>query len=310
MPLVVREIAKSRKITVDGKGASGEVKYIAYREDDIAIVRAALDDTDNIPATFEGLSLIGVDPTDLGGGVWDCTAKYALPDSSIDDEDFTDEFIGEPGDPPPDRTQGEPDADGVPGGDVDPGSNGLPGNDEPLGPEWSFTTIGGTEKILRSLETVDTQPPGARNFDRAINCTDSEGVQGVDIITSHLELTCKKTHAFMTLNYMRLLSYFSGTVNSLQWGPFEPGELLFLGAETSQDGQGRWATSYRFLQSPNEVDVQVDEAGDVVFANKEGHQYIWASITEKIVGNALTRVVQSAYLEKVYLYFNFNKLWI
>lgn len=314
MSLVVRELARSRKITV-GKGtATGEIKYIAYREDDIATVRTEVAAT--VPATFEGMDLVGTPLVDLGGGVWDVTANYELSNAVIDSTDD----IGEPGSPLPEQTQGEPGGpNNEPGGGVDPNENNMPGDDEPLGAEWSFDTTGATERILRSIETIEKLPVDAPSYDRAINVS-KEGVEGVDIPKPTLRLTCKKTHPFMTMNYIRMLAFATrgkggpnagaGVVNDRKWGTWEAYEVLFLGAQSTQDSNGRWPTTYIFEPSPNLENVQVDEAGDMIFDFKGGHDYIWVQQAELVPGNALSRKVIAAYLERIYSTFNFNKFWI
>ena len=302
MPIKVIERAKSRRFTVSNGTATGEVGYLAYRSDDYQLIYAAV--IAEAPTTLEGLDFVGIDPSDEGGGVWSILAKYELPKTTAGAD------VGEPGDPLPDTTQGEEGGpNDTPGGGVDPETNGLPGDGEPLGPEWSFSTIGGTEKLLRSIETVAALPVGAPDYDRAINVT-KDGVEGVELIQPKLELVCKKTHNFMTLSYIRLLSYMTGMVNNRKWGPFRLGEMLLMGAEGQQDQRGKWVVTYRFLNSRTMNNIAIDVAGDIIIPSKRGHDYLWTRLTEGQVGDALTLKVDAAYVEQVYPYENFNKLWI
>jgi len=309
MAITVHEIAKSRRFTISEGNATGETKFIAYRSDDYQMVYQEVSLV--APQTLEGLNLKGFSPEDVGGGVWVFTANYALP------REVAGPDVGTPGAPPVDVTQGEEGDDGIPGSNVDPVTNGLPGAAEPLGPEWSFSTTGGTEKLLRSLATLETQPAGAPNYDRAVNVT-ANGVEGVEVPLARLELTCKKTYTFMTLQYIRLLAYMTNCTNLGQWGPFPSREMLFLGAEAQQDQLGKWVVTYRFLNARTEKNIVIREARDIngvtfppiTIETKKGHDYLWCTLTQPVDGDALSVQVQSCYVEQMFPTINFNKLWI
>jgi len=314
MAITVHEIAKSRRFTISEGNATGETKFIAYRSDDYQMVYQEVSLV--APQTLEGLNLKGFSPEDVGGGVWVFTANYALP------REVAGPDVGTPGAPPVDVTQGEEGDDGVPGSNVEPNTNGLPGATEPLGPEWSFSTTGGTEKLLRSIKTMEVQPVGfgIDKYDRAINVTDGPngGIEGVEVPLARLELSCRKVHPFLTLQYIRLLAFMANTTNERKWGPFPPGEMLFLGAEGQQDQLGKWNLTYRFLNAKTEKNIVVREGrvingipfAPITIETKAGHDYLWTSQTRLVEDDALSLQVQAAFVERMFYSSNFNKLWI
>ena len=197
---------------------------------------------------------------------------------------------------------------------------------EPGEEEYSFTTTGGSSKITQSLATVarygapaaeDGSGPTlpAPNFRGAINVTDN-GVEGVEIPSPKLELTVKKwwESTQVSTAYLRVLSYATGCVNSDVWRGFLPGEVLFLGAEGSQQGQKPFQVQYKFAISQNATGLSV---GHITGISKRGWDYLWVLYRSRKDVNpegtethALVRVPKAAYVEQVHDYVNFADLGI
>jgi hypothetical protein len=93
---------------------------------------------------------------------------------------------------------------------------------------------------------------------------------------------------------------------------FNKGELLFLGAQGGQMGEGRFAITFRFAGSGNREDIPIG-MGDLAFKvdEKEGWHLLWsyADLTEgPPSGTVITKPVHvpvAAYVEQVYEYGDF-----
>lgn len=162
--------------------------------------------------------------------------------------------------------------------------------------QFRFSTRGGQEHIVQSLETVgkysligdDTDVPETNGM---IGETD-DNVEGVDIVVPMFQFS--EVHhlepALVTHEYLSKLYYLTGCVNSAPFqcasGTFAAGEVLFLGAEgefiSDDSGQikqdDRVTISFEFAARPNRKSGQgawgpIRIGGKTI--EKEGWQYLW-----------------------------------
>ena len=148
MPITVEEKYDSRQSTT-GDNAQVTLTYIASGSDDDLAIKSAVENF--APETYDGLPMQSVQIEPISEEYWDASVRYA--DSSS-----------------PSSTSG---------GTPDPGSNEY---------TYSFDTMGGTQHITQSLDTVgsyaDSSIPSAPDFHGAIGVSNTNGnaeVQGVDI---------------------------------------------------------------------------------------------------------------------------------
>lgn len=161
-------------------------------------------------------------------------------------------------------------------------STGTPQTNDAL---FSFTTGGQTQKITHSRSTIQTYvASGGTQIDYkgGINVTDS-GIEGVDV---HIRSFDFKTTFYvptgsMTEDYVRKLYQLTGCTNqdSVTFMvrdielPFDPGELLFLGAEGSERaGFPDYELALAWSALPNQTGLSV---GDITGIEKKGWEYLW-----------------------------------
>ena len=147
MPITVAEKYDSRQSTT-GSNAQVTLTYIASGSDDDLAVKAAVESF--APETYDSLPRQSVQIEPISEEYWDASVRYA--DSSSPSSSS--------------------------GGTPDPGSNEY---------TYSFDTMGGTQHITQSLDTVgsyaDSSIPSAPDFHGAIGVSNTNGnaeVQGVD----------------------------------------------------------------------------------------------------------------------------------
>ena len=178
---------------------------------------------------------------------------------------------------------------------------------------YSFDTGGGTQHVTQSLATTGVwAAPGVfpPNYRGGIGVT-KDGVEGVDITVPVYNFS--ETHyidaALVTGAYKSTLFYLTGTVNNGGFRGFAAGEVLFLGAAGSLQGQEDWEISYRFAASPNVQGLQV---GDITGIAKRGWDYLWIRYADIEDSDAkmLVKRPLSVYVEQVYPYTNFAGLGI
>jgi len=177
---------------------------------------------------------------------------------------------------------------------------------------FAFDTGGGTQHITQSLDTVGRYGPKASNELKGAIGFDGKNVQGVDIITPVFNFS--ETHYFndneITGAYKQTLFSLTGKVNNASFKGFSSGEVLFMGASGSRQGDDPsdlWEIIYRFAASPNRTGLTV---GDVTEISKKGWEYMWVQYgTHK--DDATRQVIKkpvAVYVEKVYYYGDFSAL--
>mgnify|MGYP000438066090 FL=1 len=241
---------------------------------------------------MSGMPLQGISAEEKSSKVWMATAKYQA-------------------------TQSVASPDGQTGTGHDPGTPPTrPAEGDPLGPEYSFSTMGGTTKIYQSIATLESlAADGGAVPDtyRAIGAHgDSDQVDGVDIVTPNLTWTKTIKVGAVNMKYLNRLADYTGKVNSTAFYGFEDGEVLFMGCtgqyKISPDNLN-WTLTYSFAISKNVDTLEVSD--EITFPlGKRGWEYVWASYAKKKATTALSRQVIYAYIEQVYEERDFKGLGI
>lgn len=190
----------------------------------------------------------------------------------------------------------------------------LQDGDENEIPEFSMDISGGTKHITHSKETVasysaDESP--APDYQRAINVSQENKVDGVDIVNCSFSFTEKHyyTDRKMSNDFKRTIASLVGKVNSVSFRQWEPGELLFMGATGSRRGKtakDKWEVTFRFAVSMNATDISISET--ITIPEKKGWDYLWVKYADDVDKNTLVKTIQAAYVERVYDYESFSPL--
>lgn len=178
--------------------------------------------------------------------------------------------------------------------------------EEPEEPEpvFSFDTGGGTQHITQSLETKGKFGPVASELLGGAIGFDGENVEGVDITVPVYNFS--ETHflapTVVTEAFRLALFRATGSVNSDSFRGFSPGEVLFLGASGSRQGddpEDRWEVTYKFAASKNRTDIQVGDIGPI---SKQGFEYMWVQYAPDVDDDKkiLIKKPVAVYVERVY----------
>ncbi len=181
---------------------------------------------------------------------------------------------------------------------------------------YSFSTGGGTQRITQSKETIEAYGrPGKtpKDFKGAINVT-ANGAEGVDIVVPVYQF--RETHYFADEDvddtYKGKLFNLTGKTNETAFGPFEAGEVLFLGSDGTKRGGATgelWEITFSFAASPNAEGIVV---GDIDGIEKKGWEYLWVYYEPEEDDDAggLSLRPASVYVERVYDAGDFGDLGI
>lgn len=177
-----------------------------------------------------------------------------------------------------------------------PDKNAIPANSY----TFNFDTTGGTVNVKCAKQHINTYPSGGPNHNGMIGVEKDGKVNGADIIIPKLRftLTFKFASGIITIAYMKALADVTGTVNSVNFLGFAPGELLFMGATGSNGTQTEMEVSFSFEASPNVTGLS---RGTVTGIAKKGHEYIWEQPDDDVDGddNAV-QTVTAVHVERVY----------
>jgi hypothetical protein len=234
---------------VGGSGTSGTMRYVVLRAADqdeaYALVLATT------PAFIGGIPRGSLDVTDIGGGNFEIHVEYS---SAV----VTDAPAG----------VGQPPAAG--GSTPAPGTNAS----DPLGPEWSFSTKGGTQHIkLSRFVRSSTALAGLVASDPKKRIGDSEkGTDGIDIQVPQGTFSVSVKTNEVTWGYFLTLMDLTGTTNDQDWKGAKEGCLLFGGAEGSFKAGDGWNLTYHFDYRPEETDIEV--AAGLTVPLKLGHEVL------------------------------------
>ncbi|MEK6778847.1 MAG: hypothetical protein AABY80_04180 [Candidatus Deferrimicrobiota bacterium] len=169
---------------------------------------------------------------------------------------------------------------------------------------FSFDTGGGTQHITQSLETKNKYGPSASEMLGGAIGFDGENVTGVDITVPVYNFS--ETHYFpyevMTDALRQCLFRATGSVNDDAFRGFQPGEVLFLGASGSRQGEDPedlWEVTFKFAASKNRTDIQVGEIGPI---EKKGWEYMWVQYAPEVDEDVkvLIKKPVAVYVERVY----------
>lgn len=302
MAVTLYEKVESRTLTVDRNTGGLTAQLIAVGSTNEAeVYQAAVLDT--TVSYFGSLfrSAIRIRPRG-GGPYWDVEIDYAPI--------------------PPGEAIQTPDLGGGGGGGQGPAQPQAPDPAQPVGPGLSFTTGGGTTKIYQALATVS----GTRSLEAiaagrvlkdhhgAINVTDENGAEGVDIVSPNGEWSLDVRRNRVTLAYFRTLFALTGTVNNARFWGFNAGELLYMGAEGRFSVSDLWQITHKFAFSPNRLNVAVSKdingVAQITVPGKKGWEYLWVQYFTRFDGGTKVVRPEAAYVQQVYESANFALLEI
>lgn len=285
MPITVYEKV-GREFTLGEGRVEDTVQFLvtgAFSEPEVV---AAIEAT--VPAVFNNLFFLNTSARELAFGLWEGSANYGIPTAGTE----VPSQLGLPGTAPPPPAP--------------------PAANEPLGPEWSFTTSGGTQHILFSKQTkqqeTGTTPVPAPDNKNAIGAS-RNGPEGCDIVISRFELTKTAKYPQISLNFVRAMVDLTGKTNDDTFlGVFQAGEALYLGADGNYRDNEGWSIVHRFSMAPNRPKKNADSTNPLDRVEANGHDYIWVKFrTDESNGGAVQQP-DSVYVERVYDEGDFDKL--
>ena len=182
--------------------------------------------------------------------------------------------------------------------------------------KFSFDTSGGSQHITTSKSTVNRYGPLKADLGELIGYdAESRSVQGTDIVVPVYNFA--ETHFFsnaaVTSAYKQTIFGLTGKVNNASFKGFSAGEVLFLGASGSRQGDDsndKWEISFRFGASQNATGLVV---GSITGIDKWGWEYMWIDYRDETVTNDAgkemwVKVPKAVYIEQVYDTGNFADL--
>lgn len=229
MPVDVYLQARTPELTDEERGPTARVGYMLRGSQDEIEVYAAL--LAEAPVLYQDLWRIRAGVIPLGGPIWEGFAEYGIPQT------------------PPDSLLGDP---------TDPGQTppASPGDNDLLGPEFSFATSGGTEKLVMTKETkhisalAGLEAPPLLGL---IGLKDDGEVEGVEIPAFKADFVIT-AHVKMTPKYARLVTDYTGTINDRKWFGWEAGQVLFVGYDGSYKSKSAgWSGAYKFAIAKHRV---------------------------------------------------------
>lgn len=178
---------------------------------------------------------------------------------------------------------------------------------------FSFEISAATKHITKSINTV-WKSSGSPDNGKTIGY-DGERIAGTDIIMPQSKFS--ETHFFdddqITTRYKKRVEQIVGTMNNASFRDYEPGELLFMGAQGSRSGTGKddlWSVTFQFAFSPNRKNIEVSD--NITIPQKYGWDYFWVRYMP-FLDTASKSIVQkpvAAYVERVYYITDFRQLEI
>lgn len=191
--------------------------------------------------------------------------------------------------------------------------DGIEGVSEPE-PSFAFDTGGGSKHVNQSIATMSRTPADAPDYGGAIGVDADGNVNGIDITMPVMNFS--ETHYFrasrVTTAYRKRLAELTGTVNIGKFKGYAPGEVLFLGASGTRQGNhpdDDWEITFRFAVSPNRENLKI---GDLTIKEKLGWDYLWVRYADEVSSDqkSLVKKPESAYVERVYQAADFGGLGV
>lgn len=237
----------------------------------------------------------------LGAGVWTCSVDYGIGD-------FQTTFN------PIDGGSGTGGGGGGAGGS---GSDGgvAPGPSSPIGPHVALSIGGRQQHVTQSLlhlrsaqKTGETRT--VPDHKGAIGISD-QGIEGCDIIVPELRWseTWTWNAAYITWEYIAILYRTVGRVNGRpmpglarpdyngRFRNFDPGEVMFLGCDIDEKGDGQAQAVYHFHAEPNVEGFKIN--ADFEPVDKGGHEYLWVEYEREKDANNRVLVPRAVHVEEV-----------
>lgn len=153
------------------------------------------------------------------------------------------------------------------------------------------TTRGGTRRITQAIEQVVYSPDDVVDdeFKGAIG-VNGDTVEGVDAIVPTLHFTEEHQIPYSTAirpTFLNALVALTGKVNAEAFRGFQPGEVLFLGADMEYealtvpdtDPDLKVPVTYEFAASPNRENFDV---GGINVNEAWGWDYVWVRYKEDV----------------------------
>ena len=286
MAVTVRELVKSRAFSVGGRDSSLPKEFLVYRSDDEnEVYQALLTETDEV---FDNLLRSKVSAKPLGGGVWEGTVQYGLPEGGAGTAIGATPVIPLSG--PASAQSLDP---------SDPAMGGL---------EVTFDFLGETKHITQSIQTKyeDSATGGTpKDYKQAIGVS-KDGVAGTDIFVGRLEMTVTQKRSSVTMANLTAWRSLVGTWNDATFWGYEQGEVLYLGGTGSCVQRGQWIVSHKFAIGENQVDVVVSP--DLTIPSVDAWDYVWFTYVPDDTTGLMT--VADVYVEQVYYPGDFSALGI
>lgn len=297
MPAVCKELI-GLTLAADAKAPGGTTRYVVTGTSDPAEAQASVlaaaptFATLSVPADA-GYSTGTVyrlknDLREVGGGVWFAEVSYGLPDAVSVENPAT----VPPGTPAP------------------PQPSSQPGTTE-LGPEFSFSTTGGTAHVTQSKGTklrksFDPNLAQAPSHQRAIGVS-RDRVEGTDVVVGRIEWQVTVRKPAVTHEYVKTLARLTGTVSDGPFFGYDEEELLFVGASGQfRPGDG-WHVTYQFHAGVTR-DLPITESYSM--PNVAPFDHVWVVYAQGTSGTAGVQTPLYAYQERVYEKEAFSQLGI
>lgn len=208
--------------------------------------------------------------------------------------------------------------------DVEYGTTGVGGGDQPLGgagndggapPDptapsadttpltsgYSFTVAVPQLHLTQSRATVSaTGRNGAvpKDFKGAIGVDKDGKIDGCDV-PPDAPLTWQRTvaRASVTTGYLQILTNLAGRPNDAKFYGFDPGTVLYMGANGQfTQGEG-WSITHSFATGENEVNIAICDG--LVVPAKKAFEYLWVLYEEVEQAGQTVVVPSAAYVEEV-----------
>ncbi len=155
--------------------------------------------------------------------------------------------------------------------------------------------------------------PGADDQDEPgdlIETKDDKTVEGVDVLLPTTEYTETRELSSFTTAQRKVIVRLTAKVNEITWRGWEPGEVLFLGAQAHKRKGENWRITYSFRIGVNALHQLAVDTGDVIEYIKLAHEYVWfrSSIEKNGVTDILEQKIHDVHVAPVYQPADFAEL--
>ena len=164
--------------------------------------------------------------------------------------------------------------------------------------EYELSTMAETVHIEEAL-SQNAYPSDLNGVGRAVG-VNGDKIDGVDIYVPKGTYTQTKDRQ-LNAGYLRILQDLTGKVNRSPWKFWQPGEVLFLGANAKRKGDGIWRVQYSFSIQLN-AQQSINASSGVLSFFKRGWEYLWfeRAKTADGSGTAVEHKIEVAHVAQVY----------